>query len=133
MQQKWILGESEIDAMLAAARAKADVNMWPVCIAIADDGGHLLAFLRLNDAPLMSINIAIEKAQTAALCRQSTKVFEDLVNHGRQSFLSSSLHSMIEGGIPIYKDGRIIGAVAASGVKSEEDAAIAQAAIDAIA
>ena len=98
-----------------------------------DDGGHLLWLQRLDGAPPISSHIAPAKAHTAALGRRESKVYEDVINQGRTSFLSApAIHGMLEGGVPILKDGQCIGAVGVSGVKSSEDAQIARAGIAAI-
>jgi hypothetical protein len=104
-----------------------------VCIAIVDDGGHLLWLNRLDGAAPISAHIAPAKAQTAALGRRESKVYEDIINGGRYSFLTAPLiEGMLEGGVPIVKDGQVIGAVGVSGVKSSEDAQIAKVGIAAI-
>ena len=65
--------------------------------------------------------------------RRETKVYEDIINQGRTAFLSApELEGMLEGGVPIVKDGQVIGAVGVSGVKSPEDAQIARAGIAAL-
>jgi uncharacterized protein GlcG (DUF336 family) len=104
-----------------------------VSIAIVDAGGHLLHFQRLDGAPPISAHIAPSKAKTSALgCRES-KIYEDVINGGRMSFLSApEVEGMLEGGVPIMKDGFCLGAVGVSGVKSTEDAQIAKAGIAAI-
>jgi glc operon protein GlcG len=76
--------------------------------------------------------IAPAKAQTAAVGRRESKVYEDMINAGRHSFLSAPLTGMLEGGVPIVVDGQCIGAVGVSGVKSNEDAQIARAGIAAL-
>jgi uncharacterized protein GlcG (DUF336 family) len=104
-----------------------------VTIAIVDDGGHLLHLQRLDGAPPVSSHIAPAKANTAALGRRESKIYEDVINNGRMSFLSApTIQGMLEGGVPIVKDGQVIGAVGVSGVKSNEDAQIAKAGIAAI-
>lgn len=133
MQQKFSLQLSDVKAMVAAAEAEAVKNNWAVTIAIVDDGGHLLGLQRLDGAPAISAHIAPAKAQTAALGRRESKVYEDVINGGRTSFLSAPvLQGMLEGGVPVLKDGQCIGAVGVSGVKSGEDAQIARAAIAAL-
>jgi uncharacterized protein GlcG (DUF336 family) len=73
------------------------------------------------------------KAHTAALGRRESKVYEDMINGGRQSFLSvPGMHGLLEGGVPILVDGQCVGAVGVSGVKSSEDAEIAKAGIAAL-
>ena len=106
---------------------------WNVAIAVVDDGGHLLGFQRLNGTPAVSAHIAQAKANTSALgCRES-KIYEDVINQGRTSFLSApAISGLLEGGVPIMKDGVCIGAVGVSGVKSNEDAQVAKAGIAAL-
>ena len=117
----------------AAAEAEALSNRWPVSIAIVDDGGHLLWLQRLDGAPPISAHIAPAKARTAALGRRESKVYEDMINQGRVSFLSApELEGLLEGGVPILAEGHCVGAVGVSGVKSVEDAQIARAGIAAL-
>lgn len=124
---------ADVKAIAAAAEAEALRNNWAVTIAIADEGGHLLWLQRLDGAPPISSHIAPAKAHTAALGRRESKVYEDVINGGRVSFLSApAVQGMLEGGVPIMKDGFCLGAVGVSGVKSNEDAQIAKAGMAAI-
>jgi glc operon protein GlcG len=133
MQTKPFLQLADLKAIAAAAEAEALANKWAVSIAIADDGGHLLWLQRLDGAAPISASIAPAKARTAALGRRESKVYEDVINGGRTSFLSAPvLEGMLEGGVPILKDGHCLGAVGVSGVKSTEDAQVARAGIAAI-
>ena len=133
MKTKHFLESADVKAIAAAAEAEALKNNWPVTIAIVDDGGHLLSLQRLDGAAPVSAHIAPAKAHTAALGRRETKVYEDVINGGRTSFLSApEIKGMLEGGVAIIKDGQCIGAVGVSGVKSNEDAQVAKAGIAAI-
>ncbi len=133
MKTKSFLDISDVRSIAAAAETEALKNNWAVSIAIVDDGGHLLWFQRLDGAAPISSHIAPGKARTAAMGRRESKVYEDMINGGRVSFLSASqLDTMLEGGVPIIKDGQCIGAVGVSGVKSAEDAQIARAGMAAI-
>jgi glc operon protein GlcG len=133
MKSKYTLELADIQTIAHAAQAEAIKNEWPVTIAIVDDGGHLLWLQRLDGAAPISAHIAPAKAQTAALGRRETKIYEDIINNGRVSFLSAPvIQGMLEGGVPIVKDGVVIGAVGVSGVKSSEDAQIAKAGISAL-
>ncbi len=133
MKTQSVLELSDVQAIAAAAQAEAQKNNWNVSIAIVDAGGHLLHFQRLNGAPPISSHIAPAKAHTAALGQRESKVYEDVINGGRYSFLSApAIEGMLEGGVPIMKDGVCLGAVGVSGVKSNEDAQIAKAGIAAI-
>ena len=133
MQTKPILMLADIKKIAAAAEAEALANQWAVVISIVDDGGHLLWLQRLDGVAPISSHIAPAKARTAALgCRES-KIYEDMINNGRMSFLSAPLiEGMLEGGVPIMVNGQCIGAVGVSGVKSTEDAQIAKAGIAAL-
>ncbi len=133
MKTQATLELSDVKAIAAAAEAEAIKNNWAVSIAIVDAGGHLLHFARLDGAAPVSSHIAPAKANTAALGRRETKGYEDVINGGRTSFLSApTIKGMLEGGVPIMKDGFCLGAVGVSGVKSNEDAQIAKAGIAAI-
>lgn len=133
MKTKSYLELADVKAIAAAAEAEAVKNKWAVTIAIVDDGGHLLWLQRLDGVAAISSHIAPAKARTAALGRRESKGYEDVINSGRYSFLSApTLEGMLEGGVPIMKDGECIGAVGVSGVKSTEDAQIAKAGIAAI-
>lgn len=133
MKNKAVLEIADVKTIAAAAEAEALTNQWAVTIAIVDDGGHLLWLQRLDGAPAISAHIAPAKAHTAALGRRESKVYEDVINQGRMSFLSApTVSGMLEGGVPVMKDGQCIGAVGVSGVKSSEDAQIARAGIAAI-
>ncbi len=119
--------------MAAAAEAEATQHGWAVTIAIVDDGGHLLWLQRLDGAAPISAEIAPAKARTAAVGRRESKVYEDMINQGRVSFLSApTLSGLLEGGVPILADGHCVGAIGVSGVKSAEDAQIARAGIAAL-
>ena len=133
MKNKAVLEFADVKLIAAAAEAEALKNHWAVTIAIVDDGGHLLHLQRLDGAPAISSHIGPAKAHTAALGRRESKVYEDVINQGRMSFLSApGVSGLLEGGVPIMKDGECLGAVGVSGVKSSEDAQIARAGIAAI-
>ncbi len=130
MQTKPMLTLADVKTIAAAAEAEALKNNWAVTIAIVDDGGHLLWLQRLDGVAPISAHIAPQKAKTAALGRRESKIYEDIINNGRVSFLSApELEGMLEGGVPVVVDGHVIGAVGVSGVKSTEDAQIAKAGI----
>jgi len=133
MKTKHVLTADDVKKILAAAEAEALANKWAVSIAVVDDGGHLLGLLRLDGAPAISAHIAPAKANTAALGRRESKVYEEVINNGRTSFLSvPTVHGMLEGGVPVVVEGETIAAVGVSGVKSNEDVQIARAGIAAL-
>ena len=133
MNTKPYLSLIDVKRVAAAAEAEAVANQWGVTIAIVDDGGHLLWLQRLDGAPPISAHIAPAKAHTAALGRRESRIYEEIINGGRTSFLSvPEVAGMLEGGVPIMIDGQCLGAVGVSGVKSNEDAQIAKAGIAAL-
>jgi glc operon protein GlcG len=134
MQSKQILTLDDLKKIAAAAEAEAKANNWAVTISIVDDGGHLLWLQRLDGAAPISAQIAPAKAKTAALGRRESKIYEDMINNGRFSFITApGLEGLLEGGVPIVVGGQCVGAVGVSGVKSAEDVQIAKAGIAAIA
>ena len=132
MQQKPYLAADDVQRIAAAAAAEAKANAWAVTIAVVDDGGHLLWLQRGDGVAPISAQIAPAKARTAALGRRESRVYEEMINGGRMSFLSAPLDGMLEGGVPIMSGGHCVGAVGVSGVKSSEDAQIARAGIAAL-
>ncbi|MGB7480737.1 MAG: heme-binding protein [Burkholderiaceae bacterium] len=133
MQSKQVLTLEEVKKIAAAAEAEAVANNWAVTISVVDDGGHLLWLQRLDGAAPISADIAPAKARTAALGRRDSKIYEDMINNGRMSFITApNLAGMLEGGVPIMASGQCVGAVGVSGVKSSEDVQIARAGIAAL-
>ncbi len=133
MKTKPTLTLDDTRAMAAAAEAEALSNGWAITFAIVDDGGHLLWLQRLDGAPPISAHIAPAKARTAAVGARESRVYEEMINGGRTSFLSAPLEGMLEGGVLIMVDGQCLGALGVSGVKSNEDAQVARAGIAALA
>ncbi len=133
MNSKPVLTLHDVKLIAIAAEAEALRNAWAVTIAIVDDGGHLLWLQRLDGAAPVSAHIAPGKARTAAVGRRESRVYEEMINQGRFSFLSApGLESRLEGGVPIQVQGPCVGAVGVSGVKSTEDVQIAKAGIAAL-
>lgn len=114
-------------AILAAAEAEATKNNWTVAIAVVDESGTLIAFHKIDDTQIGSVDIAIGKARTAARMKRPTKALEDAVAGGRTVMLAVDGITPLEGGVPVMLDGRVIGAVGVSGVTSQQDAQVAQA------
>lgn len=123
---------ADCERIAAGAMAEAQRNKWIVAIAILDDGGHLLHFLRMDGATPASAGIAVEKARTSALSRRPSGVWEQRIKEGRTAMLKMPGILPVQGGVPIVVDGTCVGAVGVSGVQSHEDEQIAQAGIDAL-
>lgn len=113
-----------IAAHAAATRLKAPGG----AIAIVDAGGHLLTLDRLDGSFPASASVAIEKARTAAVFRMPTRSFEDAVAKGRTSLVAVDVMLPLRGGVPLVRDGRVVGAVGVSGAASaQQDDEIADA------
>ena len=119
--------------VVAAAEVEAKKQNWPVAITVVDGAGFLVAFHRLDNTQLGSVEISLEKAKTAALFRRATRTYEDTLAQGGANLKVLRSPAMpIEGGLPILRDGKIIGAIGVSGVKSTEDAQVARAGLAAV-
>jgi uncharacterized protein GlcG (DUF336 family) len=115
--------------LAAAAVAEARKNNWAMAVAVVDTGGYLVYFERMADTQLGSVEIAIEKAKSAALFRRPTKSFQDTLAAGGEGLRILRLTGAVpvEGGLPIIVDGKLIGAIGASGGSSDQDGRTAQA------
>jgi len=116
-----------------AAEAEAKKNHWNVCIAILDDGGHLLHLVRMDGASPANARIAMEKGRTAAESRRSSLIWEERIKAGRNAMLGMPGITPVQGGLPIIVEGICVGGVGVSGVQSHEDEQIAAAGIKALA
>ena len=131
MRTKTCLTADDVKKMLAAAEIVARAHGWGVAIVILDDGAHPMGLLRLDGATAANVDIAMAKAHTAARMQRPTKAWADRLEAG--NLLTLALPVMpAQGGLPIMLKGECIGAIAASGVKGEEDEQVAQAGIDAL-
>jgi len=117
----------------AAAEQHARENQWNVCIAIVDDGGHLIYFQRMDGVQTGSVHVSQRKAQSAIGFKRPTKTFEESVAGGRNALLGLPGAVPLEGGVPLVADGQMIGAIGVSGVTAQQDGMIAQAGADALA
>jgi uncharacterized protein GlcG (DUF336 family) len=124
----------EVAKQIAGAAEKhARENKWNVCIAIVDDGGHLIYFQRLDGTQYGSVVVSQKKAQTAIGFKRPSKTFEEGVAGGRNALLGLPGAVPLEGGLPLTIDGEIIGAIGVSGVTAQQDGMIAQAGADSLA
>jgi uncharacterized protein GlcG (DUF336 family) len=126
-QMKPTLSLAEAQRMADAAEAKAKAENWNVVIAIVDDGGHLIVLRRMDGVQLGSIELAQTKAKTAVYYKRTSKTFEEQVAQGNNRPLTMPNVFASEGGIPILKDGIVVGAIGVSGVTSVQDGIIAAA------
>ena len=132
MNTKIMLTLDDAKKIAIAAETEANRNGWPVVIAIVDDGGHLLHLSRLDNTQYGSIDVAIQKARAAIAFRRPTKVWEEHVAGGHVRYLGLPGTLPIEGGLPVIADDQFVGAVGVSGVRSNQDAQVAQAGLNAL-
>ena len=120
---------------VAAAQAEARKNNWPVAIAVVDTAGMLVAYERMDNTQTASVQVAQDKAISAAIYRRSTKVFQDMVAGAGAGTRALNLRgaSSVEGGLPLVVDGKIVGGIGVSGVNSDQDGVAAKAGVDAVA
>jgi uncharacterized protein GlcG (DUF336 family) len=112
------------------AEKEAAANKWTMVIAILDEGGNLLLLHRMDDTQIGSVDVAVAKAKSAYLFKRPTKAFEDAVAGGRTAVIALPGAMPIEGGLPIVVDGKVLGAIGASGGTSPQDGQVAKAALD---
>ena len=113
--------------LVAAAEAEAKKRGATVVLAVVDDGGQLILLERLDDTQVASVEVAIGKARKAAIFRRPSKEFEDQVKNGRVAALALPGATPLQGGIPISVEGKVTGAIGASGNSPQEDEEIALA------
>jgi uncharacterized protein GlcG (DUF336 family) len=116
----------------AGAVAESKKNNWRMAISIVDNHGFPVYFERMEDTQTASIQIALDKAKTAAMFRRPSKAFEDGIAKGRVALLGLTGATPIEGGLPVMVDGRVIGGIGVSGANADQDAAAAQAGLNAL-
>lgn len=131
MKTKHYLTLADAEFLLEQAYQYALSQQFNVSIAVVDESGSLLAMKRMDGASPMTANLCLEKAKCSAVSRRPSKLFEDIIKGGQMGFLTMDTFSgMLEGGEPIMYQGQLVGAMGVSGVKSFQDAEIAQVAIE---
>jgi glc operon protein GlcG len=108
-----------------------------ISVAVADVHGDLICFARMDGAPVSSIRIAMNKAWTAARERKPTKEIGEKVNHPEKghdiAYFGDPQYVGWGGGVPVWKNGEVVGAVAVSGLSSTEDGTLAALGVELIA
>lgn len=118
----------------AAGEVFAAGKKWPVAIAIVDISGNLVLFEKIDNTQTGSIEVAIGKAKTANNFKRPTKAMEDAVAGGGAGLRVLAIPGVVplEGGEPIYWNGKIIGGIGVSGMQSGQDAEVVKAALAAL-
>ena len=116
------------------ALAEAVKNHWTIAVAVVDPAGNLVYYEKMDNTQLASANIAIDKARTAALFKRPSKALQDALASGGEGMRVLGLQGAtpVEGGFPLVVDGKIVGAIGASGVASAQDAQCAKAGADSL-
>ncbi len=125
---------ADADILIAGASARASEIGVPMCIAITDDSGHLVAFRRMNGGKVTSITLAIDKAFTAAAARKATHEYGAASQPGAPAYgIASAIGGrlmVVGGGLPVVVDGEVVGGIGVSSGTPDQDRAVAQAGID---
>lgn len=129
------LDAADARQLITGAAAKAAEIGVPMCIAVVDESGHLIAFERMDGGKVTSVTIAQDKAFTAAAARKATHEYNAVNVPGKLAF---GIHtevggrlSSVGGGLPVTRDGAVVGGIGLSSGTPEQDMACAQAGIDA--
>jgi len=119
---------------VAAAQAEARKQGWPLAIAVVDNHGFLVAYEKMDNTQTGSVQVAIDKAVSAAMFRRPTKAFQDGVAGGGAGLRLLGLRGAnpLEGGVTIVTGGRIIGGIGVSGMAGDQDALVAKAGAEAL-
>lgn len=129
LAERKVLTLSQAKKLLAAAEAEAVRNRFVMCIAVVDEAGNLLTFERMDEAELACIRLAEEKARTAVLFKRPTKQLDDQISGARSAAVAMGF-TPVEGGVPLTSNGKVVGAIGASGGTSAQDQQVAAAAAE---
>ena len=118
--------------MAVAAEAEAVKNNWTMVFVIVDDGGNLVYLGKMDGTQIGSIEVAQGKARTALQFKRPTKALQDVIDMGQPHVITLDHITAVQGGLPIMLDGKVIGAIGASGGTSPQDEQCAQAGLSAL-
>ncbi len=118
----------------APALAEAARNNWAMAVAIVDTAGDLVYFEKMDSTQAGSVNVAVDKARSAARFKRPTKAFQEMLAGGGDGLRVFRMKGAVpvEGGLPLVADGKIVGAIGVSGGTSAQDGQCARAGADAI-
>lgn len=116
----------------AATLAECKANKWNVAVAVVDNNGGLIYFERMDNTQTASLDIAIAKARVGSMYRRSTRVFADVIAKSGPAVMTLPGVVASPGGMPIMKDGKVIGGVGVSGVTGDQDEQCAKAGLAAM-
>jgi glc operon protein GlcG len=131
LAEKKILTLAAAEKIAAAAELEARKRKATVVIVVVDDGGYPLIVKRLDDTQVVSVDVGIGKARTAAIFRRPSGDFEEQIKNGRVASLVLPGATPLQGGLPLIVDGKTVGAIGVSGNTPREDEDIAKAGVEA--
>lgn len=125
---------AEARRVMEAAEQEAIKQGGPMVIAICDSTGHLVMLHKLDQAQYGSVHVAQQKAQTAVNFRRSTQVFEAALAEGGMGMRLLGMDNLLplEGGLPLIREGKVIGSIGVSGMQSTQDGQVAKAGVEAL-
>lgn len=128
------IGLDDAKKAAGAGLAEARRNNWTMAAAVVDTGGHLVYFEKMDGTQTGSVAVAIAKSRSAALFMRPTKAFQEMLAAGGDGLRAFGLEAAIpvEGGVPLVRDGKIVGAIGLSGGSSSQDGQCARAGADAL-
>lgn len=122
-------------ALIAGARVRADEIGVPMCIAITDEGGNLIAFERMDGGKVTSSTIAVDKSFTASAAKKATHEYGAASQPGAPAYgIAAAIGGrlmVVGGGLPVIVDGAVVGGIGVSSGTPGQDQEVAQAGIDA--
>ena len=126
LPEKKILTLNVAKKIVAAAEAEANRRHLTAVIVVVDDGGYPLLLQRLDNTQVASVEVGLGKARTAAIFRRPSGDFEEQIRNGRVAALALPGATPLQGGVPIYLDGKVIGAIGVSGESPKDDEDVAK-------
>lgn len=131
------LDSDDARALIAGAAAKAREIGVPMCIAITDEAGNLVAFERMDGGKVTSITIAIDKSYTASAAKKATHEYGAASQPGKPAYgIGSAIGGrlmVVPGGLPVVVDGEVVGGIGVSSGTPDQDMEVAQGGLDAFA
>ncbi len=121
-----------LEMIIAARKAAEDIDV-PMVISVVDEGGNMVASQRMDDALLVSVDIALNKAYTAVAVKVSTEILSTVTTPGKELYglhvTDNGRMVIFGGGIPLLKDGKVVGGIGVSGGSVEQDIICAKAGV----
>lgn len=122
---------ADANKLISGARAKAREIGQPMCIAVTDESGNLIAFERMDGAKITSINLAIDKSFTATGIKKGTHILGEVNQPGKPAHgIASTLGGrmvVVAGGLPVLSDGEVVGGIGVSSGSPAQDLEVAEA------